>query len=145
MKRLTQRLSFPFWLLILGLSGTAPLMVTLEQRGFYIVTAMPLFVLAVSMFAASRITTLINRIKSTNTLNLSMAFLFACSIVFSISQIGKYKRNENTLSDIYKVNKLIPENTLVGFPSEMHSEWAFQAYMMRYNKNSMKDNGNSFA
>ncbi len=128
------------WLFILGLSGTAPLMVTLEQRGFYIVTAMPLFVLAVSMFAASRITTLINRIKSINTLNFSMAFLFACSIVFSISQIGKYKRNENTLSDIYKVKQVIPENTLVGFPSKMYSEWAFRAYMMRYNKNSMMEN-----
>ncbi len=128
------------WLFILGLSGTAPLMVTLEQRGFYIVTAMPLFVLAVSMFAASRITTLINRIKTLNTLNLAMAFLFACSIVFSFSQIGKYKRNENTLSDIYKVQQVVPENTIIGFPSKMHSEWAFQAYMMRYNKNSMKDN-----
>ena len=69
-----------------------------------------------------------------------MVILFVGSIVFSISQIGKYKRNENTLSDIYKVKQLIPENTLVGFPSEMHSEWAFQAYMMRYNKNSMMEN-----
>jgi 4-amino-4-deoxy-L-arabinose transferase-like glycosyltransferase len=128
------------WLFILGLSGTAPLMVTLEQRGFYIVTAMPLFVLAVSMFAASRITTLINRIKSINTLNITMVILFVGSIVFSISQIGKYKRNENTLSDIYKAKQVILENSLVGFPSKMHSEWAFQAYMMRYNKNSMKDN-----
>ena len=128
------------WLFILGLSGTAPLMVTLEQRGFYIVTAMPFFVLAVSMFAASRITTLINRIKSINTLNIAMVILFVGSIVYSIAQIGKYKRNENTLSDIYKAKQLIPENTLVGFPSKMHSEWAFQAYMMRYNKNSMKDN-----
>jgi hypothetical protein len=101
---------------------------------------MPLFVLAVSLFAASRITTLINRIKSMNTLNLGMAVLFACSIVFSITQIGKYKRNENTLSDIYQLKREVSENTIVGFPSEMHSEWAFQAYMMRYNKNSMKDN-----
>ena len=69
-----------------------------------------------------------------------MVILFLGSIVFSISQIGKYKRNENTLSDIYKVKQLIPENTLVGFPSEMHSEWAFRAYMMRYNKNSMMEN-----
>jgi hypothetical protein len=129
-----------YWLFILGLSGTAPLMVTLEQRGFYIVTAMPLFVLAVSMFSASRITTLINRIKSMNTLNFAMAFLFACSIVFSFSQIGKFKRNENTLSDIYKAKQVVPENTLVGFPSKMYNEWAFRAYMMRYNKNSMKDN-----
>jgi 4-amino-4-deoxy-L-arabinose transferase-like glycosyltransferase len=129
-----------FWLFILGLSGTAPLMVTLEQRGFYIVTAMPLFVLAVSMLAASRITTLINRIKSMNTLNFGMAFLFACSIVLCFSQIGKFKRNENTLRDIYKVKQVIPENSLVGLPSKMHSEWAFRAYMMRYNKNSMKDN-----
>ncbi len=128
------------WLFILGLSGTAPLMVTLEQRGFYIVTAMPFFVLAVSMFAASRITTLINRIKSINTLNIAMVILFVGSIVYSIAQIGKYKRNENTLSDIYKAKQMIPENTLVGFPSEMHSEWAFQAYMMRYNKNSMMEN-----
>ena len=101
---------------------------------------MPLFVLAVSMFSASRITTLINRIKSVNTLNLAMAFLFACSIVFSIAQIGKFKRNGNTLSDIYKIQQLIPENTIVGFPSKMYSEWEFQSYMMRYNKNSMKNN-----
>jgi 4-amino-4-deoxy-L-arabinose transferase-like glycosyltransferase len=128
------------WLCILGLSGTAPLMVTLEQRGFYIVTAMPLFVLAVSMFAAPRITTIIEHIKSTKILTISLIVLLSFSIFFCFAQIGKYKRNENTLSDIYKLKQVVPENTLVGFPSKMHSEWAFQAYMMRYNKNSMKDN-----
>ena len=129
-----------FWLILLGLSGTAPLMITLEQRGFYILTAMPLFVLAVSMFAAPRITTIIEQIKSTKVLTSSMIVLFACSIIFCYAQIGKYKRNENTLTDIYKLKKIVPEKTIVGFPSEMSEEWAFQAYMMRYNKNSMMDN-----
>ena len=128
------------WLILLGLSGTAPLMVTLEQRGFYIVTAMPLFVLAVSMLAAPRITSIIEHSKSTKILNFSMIVLLSCSIVFCYAQIGKYKRNENTLTDIYKLKQIVPENTLVGFPSKMYSEWAFRAYMMRYNKNSMKDN-----
>jgi hypothetical protein len=128
------------WSILLGLSGTAPLMVTLEQRGFYIVTAMPLFVLAVSMFVAPRITTIIEQIKSTKVLTSLMIVLFSCSIIFCYAQIGKYKRNENTLTDIYKLKQIVPEKTTVGFPSEMHKEWAFQAYMMRYNKNSMKDN-----
>ena len=92
------------------------------------------------MFAAPRITTIIEHIKSTKVLTSSMIVLFACSIFFCYAQIGKFKRNENTLSDIYKLKQVVPENTLVGFPSKMHSEWAFQAYMMRYNKNSMKDN-----
>jgi hypothetical protein len=69
-----------------------------------------------------------------------MMVLFSFSIIFCYAQIGKYKRNENTLTDIYKLKQIVPEKNTVGFPSEMHKEWAFQAYMMRYNKNSMKDN-----
>ena len=129
-----------YWLILLGLSGTAPLMVTLEQRGFYIVTAMPLFVLAVSMYAAPRITTIIHQIKSTKILTISMIAICLGSIIFCYAQLGKFKRNENTLTDIYSLRKYVPENSIVGFPSQMHSEWAFQAYMMRYNKNSLQDN-----
>ena len=85
-------------------------------------------------------TSIIEQIKSTKVLTSSMIVLFACSIIFCYAQIGKYKRNESTLTDIYKIKQIVPENSIVGYPSEMHSEWALKAYIMRYNKNSLMNN-----
>src|SRR6185437_3842932 len=41
-----------WWLLVVGFSGSLPLVITTEQRGFYLVTTLPCFALAISGWLA---------------------------------------------------------------------------------------------
>lgn len=125
-----------FWILLIGLSGALPLMVTLEQRGFYLVTAMPFFATALAMLLAPRLSGIINTINSQTRgfkiARLSIIILFLSSILFSFLQIGHYKRDERVLKDIYAIGKIVPENDIINIPENMTNDWSTICYFERY-------------
>jgi hypothetical protein len=105
------------WFLLIGLAGALPLMVTLEQRGFYLVTTMPFFAMAIAMWLVPRLTTLINKIRIEH-IGFKIAKVFTLlllliSIVFSIMQIGKCKRDEGVLKDIYTIGTIVPHHSIM--------------------------------
>ena len=125
-----------YWLVGIGLAGSIPLMVTLEQRGFYLNTVLPFFALAISLFVGPRISTLIQELQKNNFRlnawrNVSLLVLIG-SIVFTISRIGEFKRDKNKLTDIYLLGAVIQPGTTISVPYKMHDEWSLRAYLMRY-------------
>lgn len=125
-----------YWLVGIGLAGSIPLMVTLEQRGFYLNTVLPFFALAISLFVGPRISTLIQELQKNNFRlntwrNVSLLVLIG-SIVFTISRIGEFKRDKNKLTDIYLLGAVIQPGTTISVPYKMHDDWSLRAYLMRY-------------
>ena len=134
------------WLLLIGLSGSLPLISTLEQRGFYLVTSLPLFALAGAVIMANPITELVSKIN-VNKSNFMFfkwiaILLLIGSLTFTILCIGKTKRDKEMLSDIYTMGKFIPRGEIIGIPKEMWNYWTFQAYMVRYNYISLDESDN---
>jgi hypothetical protein len=130
------------WFILIGLSGSMPLMVTLEQRGFYLVTALPYFAIAFALLLAPRLTNLFNKIdESSAGLKLFKGFaaiLLIASLVFVFTSLGKSKRDGEMLQDVYAFGKIIPRGEVVGIPTEMWNDWNFQTYMVRYNYISLE-------
>ncbi len=130
------------WFILIGLSGSMPLMVTLEQRGFYLVTALPYFAIAFALLLAPRLTNLFNKIDERSAgLKLFKGFaaiLLIASLVFVFTSIGKSKRDGEMLQDVYAFGKIIPRGEVVGIPTEMWNDWNFQTYMVRYNYISLE-------
>jgi hypothetical protein len=124
------------WFLLIGLAGALPLMVTLEQRGFYLVTTMPFFAMAIAMWLAPRLTSLINKIniKTTNfkIAKVTTLLLFLFSIAFSVMQIGKFKRDEGVLKDIYTIGNIVPQKSIINIPKDMGNDWSIICYFERY-------------
>jgi 4-amino-4-deoxy-L-arabinose transferase-like glycosyltransferase len=132
------------WFILIGLSGSMPLMVTLEQRGFYLVTALPYFALAFALLLAPRLTNLF-ALMSGSSLGLKLfkgfsAALLLASIVFVFTSIGETKRDKEMLQDVYTFGKLIPRGEIVSIPTEMWNDWNFQTYMVRHNYISLEVN-----
>jgi 4-amino-4-deoxy-L-arabinose transferase-like glycosyltransferase len=124
------------WFLLIGLSGSLPLLVTLEQRGFYLVTVIPFFALAIALWVAPAISTLFDRINiksiGFNVFKIFSMVLFVASIIFAFSQVGNSKRDGEVLADVYKINKVIKEGDVISIPPQMHDEWGTRAYFVRY-------------
>ena len=124
------------WFFCLALSGTLPLMLTLEQRGFYLITAIPFFILAVTIYIYSLTYGLIEKIKiqskSFILLRRVSIFIIVCSVLFTTLQFGKTKRDEDILPDIYAIGKVIPRGEVVGIPYEILNEWSLSEYFVRY-------------
>ena len=125
-----------FWFLAIGLSGSLPLMITLEQRGFYLVTALPMFAIAGALFVANKMEYLVNKINTAGKIfklfKIVSTLLFTFSVLFTASKIGSFKRDKELLTDIYNFGKIIPHGEIVSIPVEMWNNWNLQTYLIRH-------------
>ncbi len=125
-----------YWFLLVGLSGSLPLMVTLEQRGFYLVTTLPFFALAIALWTSPGLSQAVARIntqsKGFKISTILFSLLFITSVVYSASRIGKAKRDVNMLQDVYLLGKVLPRGITVGIPTPMCMDFSFKEYMIRY-------------
>ena len=122
--------------ILIGVSGSFPLIITLEQRGFYLVTSFPYFAIGISIIIAPLLSRLLNNINMQAPLfkvfrNFSILFL-CVSIILSLSMIGKTKRDEDILHDIYMIGKIVPEKSTISIDLALWNEWALQGYFVRH-------------
>ncbi|TND10501.1 MAG: hypothetical protein FD123_143 [Bacteroidetes bacterium] len=125
-----------FFFLGCGLAGALPLMVTLEQRGFYLVTALPFFAFAFASLAAPALKTALDKwpqeSKSFKTFRWISLSLLIGAIAFSATQTGKTRRDQELLADVYRFGAVIPRDSKISIDPRMWNDWALQTYMMRY-------------
>ena len=101
-----------------GLSGILPLMVTLEQRGFYLVTALPLvaiaFALVLHPYTTALHTWLAQRIAANRIVAAAGIILLAGAVAASALFAGSYKRDEQKLRDLEAAAEIIPPGSIIG-------------------------------
>lgn len=122
--------------LLIGLSASVPLMLTLVQKGFYFVPALPFFAIGLAVFISPIIINLmelinINGFKFKIFRGLSAILLIAV-ISFSIMQKGKFGRHKELLHDVYLIGKVVPQHTSVSVPRDIWNNWDMQCYLIRY-------------
>ncbi|MCO6499366.1 MAG: glycosyltransferase family 39 protein [Vicingus serpentipes] len=125
------------WLFLVGLSGALPLLVTLEQRSFYLVTTLPFFSLAIAMWLAPAITSMIEKIEieklGFKVFKIITLILLVGSIVFTEKQIGKIKRYKDFLPDVYTFGTVIPKGDIVNTKGDLDGNWGLKTTMIRHN------------
>lgn len=129
--------SASFYFLI-GLSGSAPLALTMVQKGWYLVPSFPYFAIAAAMLISPYIS------KSLASIDISgrkFKALFILSIIFFISVIavsatqwGKISREKETLSDVYKIGEVVPRFSTITVPENQYDEYNFilQGFLVRH-------------
>jgi|SRR6185436_16122765 len=126
-----------FWFFLLtGLAGSLPLMVTLEQRRFYLVLSLPFFAIALSSLIAPQVAWMIQQINING--NFYKIFkkvsfvLLAGALIFSVTQIGKTRRDKEMLHDVYAMGKVIPGGSDINMHSSFNVNWSLQLYFTRH-------------
>jgi 4-amino-4-deoxy-L-arabinose transferase-like glycosyltransferase len=124
------------WLVFIGLSGSLPLIITLEQRGFYLVTTLPFFAIAIAMWSAPKFSAIIDKIdirsKAFKIAVVCLSLLFFSSIGYCVSKVGKAKRDANMLADVYLLGSMLPHGETISIPAPMCLDFSFKEYMIRY-------------
>ena len=120
----------------IGLSASAPLMLTLVQKGFYFVPSLPFFAIGLSMLVAPVIVSLTARINTRRPkfklFVLLSSVLFLATITISLLQKGKTSRDKALLHDVYLIGTIVPVKTTISCPAEIWDEWELQCYLARY-------------
>jgi 4-amino-4-deoxy-L-arabinose transferase-like glycosyltransferase len=128
-----------FSFLILGLTGVLPIMLSVKQRDFYMLAALPFFALAFGHLSLSMVNMMLLEIrpKTRNWMMIASSVVLLVGMVLNISHIGKYGRDEAILVEMKKALKEIPENEIIEISLEDFSQWSWHAYFMRYGKVSL--------
>lgn len=120
---------------LLGLAGTFPLMLTMVQKGFYMVHALPFFGIAIALLILPSFSFFYN---NTNTGSIFLQnfkyfsiVLLLSGIIFSAFQIGKTKRDSDMLQDVYLLKKTLPPKTHLSLEKTLGKDWSLMVYLMR--------------
>lgn len=133
--------SWFYTFLVLGLLGVLPIMVSVKQRDFYMLAALPFFALACGHITLSMLTLwlpkMTPRIRMWSTLGAGCILLLG--LVLNAIHIGKYGRDEALIEEVKQVTES-EENNIIDITPEEYTQWAKHAYYMRYGKMSLNPN-----
>ena len=131
-----------FIFLITALLGVLPIMVSVKQRDFYMLSAMPFFALACGHLTLSMVKTLMLKITLNlrKWLSVSASCILLIGIVLNFIHIGKYGRDEALIEDVKKRIAEADGRTIIEIPPEEFTNWVAHAYFMRYGKISLIPN-----
>lgn len=120
----------------IGFAGSLPLMLTLVQRGFYLVPSLPFFAIGFSILLAPGLSVLIGKLDIKSALFWKLKIACICLLIvvilFSGLQFGKVGRDKDILHDIYVVGKVIPKGEVMGINNSLSENWSLQFYLIRH-------------
>lgn len=130
---------------LISLSGILPMMISLKQRSFYIVPALPFLAISFGflfneileyfqrfiMIFKKRIFVFISYILLGTAF--AMIFLFA----------GKPGRDKIDISDVKLIKEIVPEGEILTISKSLYKNWSMYAYMQRYGKYSLSKEKNN--
>lgn len=129
----------------LGLSGTVPLMMTLVQKSFYFVHALPFFAIGFALLVVPVISGWIGRINNRRLpIILNSIFItgLIAVLIYTGIHIGKRGRDRDLLHDVHLLAETIPEKSIISIDRSMHNNWASHCYFSRYYYISLDPFGN---
>ena len=130
MDRQHKRLCYVFF--ALALSGVIPIMVSLKQSSFYIITVFPYTALALGCLMDSTLTNIQFSDKTTMVFRVVSVSVFLLAIGLNIIFCGIVTRDKEMLTDIHAILPVLPERTTVATSTSMMQDYQFWAYMDRY-------------
>ncbi|MBR5911389.1 MAG: glycosyltransferase family 39 protein [Bacteroidales bacterium] len=128
-----------FIFLITGLLGVLPIMVSVKQRDFYMLAALPFFALACGHVTLSTAQILLPKItpKARGWMTFGACGIVVLGLVLNILHFGKYGRDEALIEDVKKRIAEADGSTVIEIAPEEFTNWAAHAYFMRYGKISL--------
>lgn len=134
--------------LFIGLSASLPLIVTLEQRRFYLATSLPYYAIAMAMLVTPSIQNWMQtRSATTKTyrmFRLISIVLLLLSLGYSFSFIGKTNRDADKLHDIYLLGETISAGKTIRVYPETWDDWGLHNYFVRHYNISLAKDDNSY-
>ncbi len=125
--------------MLLALCGVVPVMLSLKQRGFYVLTVYPFCAIAFSVLVLSNVKKMFE-IWSDRTKNIIFAlslFLFVSGIVANVFNFGRIGRDETKIEDMKVILRKVGRGDVVSVPLSMRREYSLYGYYYRYGKVSL--------
>lgn len=117
----------------IGFCASFPLIISLKQRSFYLIPAIPFFVLSISFLIVPVLKNNFNKLSDLAVTRIKYGSFLALLtvLVFSVVRFGSFSRDKEKLSDVYTISGVLPQGTIIGTSEPLCSDWGLVAYMSR--------------
>ena len=134
-----------FWVfLLLGLSGVIPIMISMKQRGFYILATFPLFSIAFALLIVERVDYLIKKINTKGVkfkiYKYASILIFAIGVSLVLYNSNKIGRDKDKIEDVHSVGDIVSKNTIIAIEPKIRTDWSLHGYFARYYSISLNHN-----
>lgn len=121
--------------ILVGLSGSLPLMFTLVQKNFYFLASIPFFAIGFSLVCIERVFLFVEWLNTKKKAS-TIFFFFTISlsigsILFSVFQIGKISRDKEMIQDVVVLGNYLQKEKSVDTDLDIYETWNFQFYLLR--------------
>jgi 4-amino-4-deoxy-L-arabinose transferase-like glycosyltransferase len=128
-------------LIVTGLTGVLPIMISQKQSGFYILPSLPFFAIGLAALINDQSGHLISKIKdgtkSNRNLILASCLFFMAGLFAVFYNMDKFSRDESKLKDTYAILPSVPAGTIINILPEMYGDWSLHGYYARFKNISL--------
>ncbi|WNJ17911.1 glycosyltransferase family 39 protein [Pontibacter sp. G13] len=130
------------WVMLgIGLAGTLPIIISMKQRGFYLVPTFPFFAISASLimvpYAAAIVKWLSLRKLGLRIFQAISVAMILTGIGISIHAAGDYGRDKDRLRNIDTILEVLPYETIVRVPKWLYQTNDIHGYFHRYDRVSL--------
>jgi hypothetical protein len=126
---------------LLGLTGVLPIMISMKQSGFYIISVYPLFAIGAGILVYPVIDSLFIKMNYESKWFLIFKWigygLFFVGIVLSLYFHNRFSRDNNKIKETYMILSEIPQGSIINIYPDMFEDWSLHAYYARFKNISL--------
>jgi hypothetical protein len=131
----------------LGMAGVLPILTTMDQSAYFLITSFPFFAVSFGLLVNPFIEIILEKINC-NSIGYRLFKVFgvvslSCGLILSVYFSGDYNRDENKLKDMKVILGQLKENSTINIMPEMYEDWSLHTYYARYKKVSLEWNLNN--
>jgi len=123
--------------LLIGLSAILPLVLTMVQKGWYMVPGFPFLAIGLALLIASSVSQWVGMINiqknGYKAFKILSILVLVAVFVFTALQKGKISRHEEMVKDVYQIGEIVPNFATITIPKEMYYQYDFilQGFLVR--------------
>jgi hypothetical protein len=125
----------------LGLTGVLPIMISMKQSGFYIISVYPFFAIGAGILVYPVIDSLFIKMNYESKWFLIFKWigygLFFAGIVLSLYFHNRFSRDNNKIKETYTILSEIPQGSIININPDMFEDWSLHAYYARFKNISL--------
>lgn len=134
--QLTGNISLSALFFFTGLAASVPMILTMVQRGFYLVPSFPYFAIGFSILIAPLVLKfkegIITNAGKFKIFRILSIVLFVFAIGLSLLQKGKTVRDRDILHDVHTIGNAIPNKSALTINLDIATTYVLECYFIRY-------------
>jgi 4-amino-4-deoxy-L-arabinose transferase-like glycosyltransferase len=117
----------------IGFSGILPVMISMKQSGFYILSTYPLFALGFALFISGRMDYLLEKLNDKKVfMQIFSVVVFTGGLCMAYIQLNNKGKDELLFADMQHIVTVVQQEKNISICPQMHESWTVRGYYKRY-------------